>query len=88
MTAINVTRFRETLKESLEEVVANHEPLIVTRPNGQNVVVLSYEDFAAVEETSYLLRSPANAKRLKESLESYERGLGIERSLVDMVAEG
>ncbi|MFZ4615402.1 MAG: type II toxin-antitoxin system Phd/YefM family antitoxin [Rectinemataceae bacterium] len=58
MTAINVTRFRETLKESLEEVVANHEPLIVTRPNGQNVVVLSYEDYAAVEETSYLLRSP------------------------------
>ncbi|MEI6386007.1 MAG: type II toxin-antitoxin system Phd/YefM family antitoxin [Spirochaetota bacterium] len=57
MTAINVTRF--------------HEPLIVTRPNGQNVVVLSYEDYAAVEETSYLLRSP-----------------GIERGLVDMVAEG
>ena len=41
MTAINVTRFRETLKESLEEAVDNHKPLIVTRPNGQNVVVLS-----------------------------------------------
>ena len=88
MTAINVTRFRETLKESLEEVVANHEPLIVTRPNGQNVVVLSYEDYAAVEETSYLLRSPANARRLKESLASYESGKGIERDLIDEVAEG
>ncbi len=85
MTAINVTRFRETLKESLEEVVDNHEPLIVTRPNGQNVVVLSYEDYAAVEETSYLLRSPANARRLKESLESFEKGLGTERKLVDEV---
>ncbi len=85
MTAINVTRFRETLKESLEEVVDNHEALIVTRPNGQNVVVLSYEDYAAVEETSYLLRSPANARRLKESLESFEKGLGTERKLVDEV---
>ena len=83
MTAINVTRFRETLKESLEEVVDNHEALIVTRPNGQNVVVLSYEDYAAVEETSYLLRSPANARRLKESLESFEKGQGTERKLVD-----
>ena len=85
MTAINVTRFRETLKESLEAVVDNHEPLIVTRPNGQNVVVLSYEDYSAVEETSYLLRSPANARRLKESLESFEKGLGTERKLVDEV---
>jgi len=85
MTAINVTRFRETLKESPEEVVDNHEALIVTRPNGQNVVVLSYEDYAAVEETSYLLRSPANARRLKESLESFEKGLGTERKLVDEV---
>ena len=85
MTAINVTRFRETLKESLEAVVDNHEPLNVTRPNGQNVVVLSYEDYSAVEETSYLLRSPANARRLKESLESFEKGLGTERKLVDEV---
>ena len=83
MTAINVTRFRETLKDVLEEVVANHEPVIVTRPNGENVVVLSYEDYAAVEETSYLLRSPANARRLKQSLESYEKGLGVERKLAE-----
>lgn len=82
VTAINITRFREALKDVLEGIVANHEPVIVTRPNGENVVVLSYEDYAAVEETSYLLRSPANARRLKESLESYEKGLGIERNLV------
>ena len=88
MTAINLTRFRETLRESLEAVVDNHEALIVTRPNGQNVVVLSYEDYAAIEETSYLLRSPANARRLKESLESFEKGLGTERKLVDEETEG
>lgn len=83
MAAINVTRFRETLKESLESVVANHEPLIVTRPNGDNVVVLSYADYAAVEETAYLLRSPANARRLAESLDSLRRGGGQERPLLE-----
>jgi len=83
MTAINVTRFRETLKEVLEDVVSNHEPVIVTRPNGENVIVLSYEDYAGVEETSYLLRSPANARRLKESLASFEKGLGVERTLLE-----
>lgn len=83
MTAINVTRFRETLKDVLEEVVANHEPVIVTRPNGENVVILSYADYAAVEETSYLLRSPANARRLKESLQSYENGHGKEQRLIE-----
>jgi antitoxin YefM len=83
MTAINVTRFRETLKEALESVVSNNEPLIVTRPNGENVVVMSYADFAAVEETSYLLRSPANAERLAQSIESYKQGGGTERGLIE-----
>jgi antitoxin YefM len=50
--------------------------------------VLSYEDYAAVEETSYLLRSPANARRLKESLASFKKGKGSERGLIDEVAEG
>ncbi len=83
MVAINVTRFRETLKDALESVVANNEPLIVTRPNGENVVVLSYADYAAVEETSYLLRSPANARRLAESLESYRNHGGTEHALME-----
>ncbi len=83
MAAMNITRFRETLKDALESVVSNHEPLIVTRPNGENVVVMSYADFAAVEETSYLLRSPVNARRLAESLQSFRDGKGQVHELVE-----
>ena len=64
-------------------MIANNEPLIVTRPNGENVVVLSYADYAAVEETSYLLRSPANAARLADSVASYKNGGGTERKLIE-----
>ena len=81
MTAISVTRFRERLKDVLDAVIANHEPVIVTRPSGENVVLLSYADYASVEETAYLLRSPANSRRLKASVESFEAGGGTSREL-------
>ena len=45
------------------------------------MVMLSLEDFEALEETAYLLRSPANAKRLLESIHSLENGQGITRSI-------
>lgn len=81
MTAVNVTRFRENLKTLLESVVNNHDPVVVTRPDGANVVVLSWEDWTGIEETAYLLRSPANARRLAESLESFRQSNGQVRSL-------
>jgi antitoxin YefM len=40
----------------------------VTRRNGGDVVILAREDYEAMDETAYLLRSPANAKRLYEAL--------------------
>jgi antitoxin YefM len=83
MTAVNVTRFRENLKTLLESVVNNHEPVVVTRPDGANVVVLSWEDWTGMEETAYLLRSPANARRLAESLESFNQGSGQVRTLLE-----
>ena len=43
--------------------------------------MLSLADFEALEETAYLLRSPANAKRLLESIHSLETGQGITRSI-------
>jgi antitoxin YefM len=83
MTAVNVTRFRENLKALLESVVNNHEPVVVTRPDGANVVVLSWEDWTGMEETAYLLRSPTNARRLAESLESFRQGTGQVHNLIE-----
>ena len=49
----------------------------------QAVVMISLEDYEAMEETTYLLRSPKNAKRLLESIDQLEQGKGKERELID-----
>jgi antitoxin YefM len=43
--------------------------------------MLSLQDYEGLEETAYLLRSPANARRLLESVEEIEAGGGVERRL-------
>jgi antitoxin YefM len=47
------------------------------------VVLISLEDYQALEETSYLLRSPQNARRLFESITELEAGGGSERELIE-----
>jgi antitoxin YefM len=46
--------------------------------------LLSYEDYSAIEETAYLLRSPKNAQRLRESITSFKEGKGLERELIEV----
>jgi antitoxin YefM len=83
MTTTNYTNFRQDLKAFLDNVNANHTPLIVTRPKGEDVVVLSKADFDSIEETFYLLRNPKNAMRLLKGLEDYEKQLGQQRNLIE-----
>jgi antitoxin YefM len=59
---------RSNLKQALDAVCEDHEPLRVERKNGESVVVVSEADFSALEETAYLLRSPENARRLLNAL--------------------
>jgi len=84
MNAINYSDLRTNLKSTMDQVCENHEPLIITRKNSDNLVLLSYEDYSAIEETSYLLRSPKNAKRLRESINSFYEGKGVERELIEV----
>jgi antitoxin YefM len=83
MDAISYTFARQNLAKTMERVCENHEPIIITRSNEPSVVVMSPEDFNALEETAYLLRSPKNAKRLLESIAQLESGGGQERGLLD-----
>jgi antitoxin YefM len=64
---------RANLKQALDDVCANHEPLRVERKNGEGVVVVSERDFAALEEIAYLLRSPVNARRILRALHGSRR---------------
>lgn len=81
MTAITYSTARATLASTMDRVCEDHEPIIITRNGQQAVVMMSLDDYKALEETAYLLRSPRNARRLLESIAALEAGKGIEREL-------
>jgi antitoxin YefM len=74
MNAITYTAARENLASTMDRVCIDRDPVIITRNRDQAVVMISLEDYEALEETAYLLRSPANAKRLIASIEAAEQG--------------
>jgi len=83
MDAISYTAARANLSKTMEQVCNDHAPIIITRKRESPVVMLSLEDYQAMEETAYLLRSPANARNLLESIDSLDSGKGIERELIE-----
>ena len=64
MDAITYTYARSHLAQTMEQVCDDHAPVIITRKNRRSVVMISLEDYQALEETAYLLRNPKNARRL------------------------
>lgn len=83
MDAITYTSARAQLARNMDRVCQNHEPLIITRNREQSVVMLSLEDYQALEETAYLLRNPSNAKRLMDAVIELNAGIGKERTLAE-----
>ena len=83
MDAITYSAARANLAKTMDRVCSEHEPIIITRNRGEAVVLMSLADYNAEEETRYLLQSPANAKRLLESIARLKAGLGVEHELSD-----
>jgi antitoxin YefM len=81
MDAITYTAARANLASTMDKVCDDHEPLIITRNGEQSVVMLSLEDFKALEETAYLLRTPTNARRLLTAVAQLNAGKGVGRKL-------
>ena len=75
------TAVRANLAKTMEKICDNHDPVIITRNKEQSVVLMSLEDYNALEETAYLLKSPTNARRLSESIEQLESGKGTIRNI-------
>jgi len=82
MDAISYTTARATLSRTMAKVCQDHAPIIITRKSEMPVVMMSLEDYEAMEETTYLLRSPANARHLLESIAELESGQGKEKELL------
>ena len=83
MDAISDTVARANLAKTMEKVCNDHHPVIITRKRESPVVMLSLEDYQSMEETAYLLRSPANARHLLESIAELETGKGTEQELIE-----
>ena len=82
MDAISYTAARANLAKTMKKVCEDHYPVIITRRQESPVVMMSLEDYQALEETAYLFRSPTNAHRLLESIAEVEAGDGTECELV------
>jgi len=83
MNTLSYSTARAGLASAMKKVCEDHEPVIITRQKEESVVMISLEDFTALEETSYLLRVPKNARRLLESIAELEQGGGVKRKLVE-----
>ena len=84
MDAISYSHARAHLASTMDKVCDDHSPLIITRQNERSVVLLSLEDYQALAETAYLLRSPANARRLLAATQTLAQGRGKAHKLAQV----
>ncbi|HWV36071.1 MAG TPA: type II toxin-antitoxin system prevent-host-death family antitoxin [Thermomicrobiales bacterium] len=83
MKTMTYSESRAKYAETLDSVVNDREEVVITRAGHEPVVIVSLDDYETLKETAYLLRNPANARRLIASIERLEAGQGIQRHLVE-----
>ncbi|HLZ14801.1 MAG TPA: type II toxin-antitoxin system Phd/YefM family antitoxin [Candidatus Saccharimonadales bacterium] len=84
MKIASISKFRKEIKRFVDEIDQDQEPLVVTRSDSVSVVVLPLDVFNSYAETDYLLRSPANASRLRQSIKKARAGQTEERKLTEI----
>jgi antitoxin YefM len=82
MKTMSYTESRARYAEVLDAVVNDREEVVITRAGHEPVVIVSLDDFESLRETAYLMRSPANARRLLDAMERLESGSGQAHDLV------
>lgn len=82
MNAVSYSFARENLKAVIDRVIADHNPVAITRQRGEGAVLVSESDWASIQETLYLLSSPKNAERLLEAIRGFDAGEGEEHELI------
>ena len=81
MNIVTYTDARKHLKDVMDHAIHDKTEPVITRAGKEAVVVVGKEEWDAIQETLYLLTSPANAKRLRESIAQLDTGRGTERTL-------
>lgn len=70
MKAVNYSELRQNLKSNLDAVTDNEEMLVVHRPKGKSIVMMSLAEYNALQETLHLNRSKANRQRLENAIDN------------------
>ena len=78
MDSISVNKFRENLKNYVEQVVTRHVPLKVTRRGGDDFVVLSADDWEREQETLYVLQNTHLMAQIADSIKTHNTGSGYQ----------
>jgi len=86
MRTLSTTELRKKLSETMDQVNDDHMPVIVTRAGGKPVVLISLEDYSEMDETAYLLSSPANRDALAQSIANIEADKVITKTLEELDA--
>jgi antitoxin YefM len=85
MKTMSYTESRARYAEVLDSVANDREEIVITRAGHEPVVIVSLEDYQSLRETAYLMRSPANARRLLDAMERLEAGRGAPHDVIDPI---
>ena len=86
MKTLSSTELRANLSAVMDRVNDDHEPIIVHRAKGKPVVMVSLEDWASMDETTYLLSSPANKTMLLQSIAEGRNGKVVVKTMDELKA--
>ena len=86
MKTLSSTDLRANLSAVMDRVNDDHEPVIVTRAKGRPVVMVSLEDWASMDETSYLLASPANKAALLTAIAEIDADRSVTKTMAELEA--
>ncbi len=83
MRVVSFSEARNTLKSVLDNVVNDADCTIIKRRDAEDAVVMSLDYYNSLMETVHLLKSPANAAHLAQSIHEYRSGKVSEKGLID-----
>lgn len=84
MKIMSMSESRSTYAATLNSVIDDQEEVVVTRPDGDNVVMIPQREWESIKETLYLMSSPVNHQRLLKAIGEVEGGQAEEHTLIEV----
>lgn len=84
MLAINYSTLRNSMKKYFDIITDSIETIVVTRKNGNNIVMMSEDTYNNLIENSYLTQNKKNYDWLMESKKQLESGKTIVKDIEEL----